>query len=279
MRRQADRKVKAKRHAMSWHDTQRAFAEAVRAPSLPVPEAVGRTVGQPSTKRFNVYRNNGAVSLTEALASAYPVVCELVGDEFFNGMARAFTGSHLPSSPVMLHYGAEFAEFIESFEPAASLPFLAGVARVERAWNDAYNAADCDPIGAQALQDVDPEALADARLDMHPSIRLIHSEWPVVSLWSAHQLDDPDERASALRGIVQQGEHGLIVRPDVDVTVLQILPPVWQLAHDLSAGLSLGEAGENLGDAAEEFGGILGYLFSIGAVVGIRPATDAGQPQ
>ena len=93
-------------------DTQAAFAKALLDPQLPVPPHL-RSLGAPAGEdRFAVYRNNVMVALTEGLRDAYPVVCRLVGDEFFRAMAGIFARSHPPRSPVMLEYGDGFAEFI-----------------------------------------------------------------------------------------------------------------------------------------------------------------------
>lgn len=252
---------------MNWRETQTAFATALRDPAQDVPNAVGpRTDGVPLA-RFNVYRDNTAVSLAEAIADTYPVVRELVGEDFFSAMAGAYVAQHVPTSPVLIHYGGDFPEFIESFEAAATLPFLADVARVEWAWLQAYHAADEAAVGAEALQSVDPEKLDGARLALHPSLSLLCSDWPAVSIWSAHQGDDAQARQAALGELSQTGEYGLIVRPEFEVNVQLVQPALWHLAVQLRDGATLGAAAETLdaGDA-EQFGGMLGYIFTTGLV-------------
>ena len=119
---------------MVWDKQQAQFAKSLLDPAKGVPDFVSRTQGEPSNKRFNVYRNNVMVSLTEALLDSYPVVAQLVGEEFANAMARVFAGDNLPTSPVLLEYGAGYGDFIAGFEPAQSLPYLADIARLEGAW-------------------------------------------------------------------------------------------------------------------------------------------------
>lgn len=256
---------------MNWPETQAAFATALRDPDLSVPAAVGpRTDGVPLA-RFNVYRNNTAVSLAEAMADTYPVVRELVGEAFFTALAGAYVAQNAPASPVLIHYGGDFPEFIERFEAAATLPFLADVARVEWAWLQAYHAADRAPIGAEALQSVDPDKLDGARLTPHPSLSLLRSEWPAISIWSAHQGDDAQAREAALAELGQTGECGLIVRPEFEVDVQLVQPALWRLAAALHDGATLGAAAETLeADDAEQFGGMLGYIFTTGLVCEIQ---------
>ncbi len=256
---------------MNWRETQAAFASALRDPGLAVPAAVGPREHTVPQARFNVYRNNTAVSLTEAIADTYPVVRELVGDDFFDAMARAYVGENVPASPVLIDYGEEFADCIDGFEQAAAVPFLADVARVEWAWVQAYHAADRTSLHAEALQTVDPEALGEARLELHPSLHLIQSEWPAISIWSAHQNTDTEARQGALRDLAQAGETGLVVRPEFDVDVQLVQPALWHLLAALRDGATLGAAAETLdADDIEHFGGMLGYIFATGAVVDIQ---------
>jgi len=257
---------------MSWRELQSAFAAAVRDPAQAVPDAVGPRETQPPIARFNVYRNNSAVSLTEAMADSFPVVAELVGEEFFTAMARAYVAGNLPASPVLLHYGGLFPEFIEAFEPAAALPFLADVARVEWAWTQAYHAEDRDSIGAGALQSIDQERLDSARLELHPSVQLPQSDWPAASIWSAHQISGADARQAALQQITNAGECALIVRPEFEVNVQLIEASIFRLLKSLGGGATLGQAAGDLDeDDMQQFGGMLGFIFSTGAVVAVTP--------
>ena len=261
---------------MSWRETQDAFATALRDPARDVPDAVGPRGSGTPVARFNVYRNNSAVSLTEAIADSYPVVRALVGEDFFTAMARHYVDDHVPASPVLIHYGGSFADFIETIEAAQSLPFLADVARVEWAWVQAYHASDCNSINAEALQLADAEVLTASRLSLHPSVHLIQSDWPVVSIWSAHQIDEPDARQAALSQIDQTGECGVIVRPELDVHIQLVQPAVVQLLSSFRSGSTLGEAAEALEpDDIDDFGGMLGYIFSTGAITAIGTTTGA----
>ncbi len=257
---------------MSWRDTQQVFAGALRDAVREVPEAVGPRDPVVPTARFNVYRNNSAVSLTEAVADNYPVVCELVDEKFFTAMARTFVADHLPASPVLLEYGGDFPGFIDSFEPARSLPFLGDVARIEWAWLEAYHSQDAPSLRADALQSIGGDEIGDARIGLHPSTRLVRSDWPAVSIWSAHQAETAAERERAMQQISREAECALIVRPDFDVNVHLIQPAIWQLLDAFGAGATISEAAARLDDAnADEFGAMLGFIFSTGVAASVNP--------
>jgi len=252
--------------AKRWSDMVRNFANALRQPDLPVPDQVGKTDGAPSLKRFNVYRNNVAVSLRAALAATFPVVMALVGEEFFAAMAKIYVADHLPSSPVLLNYGSDFPDFIETFDPARRLPYLPDVARVERSFNESFHAADAKAITIQALNALDTEAFEKVRVILHPSLRLIRSDWPVLSIWHAHQQDDP---AAHLTKLTQRrGECGFLVRPRLEVQPMLIPVAGFELLAALCDGQSLTEAAEALPKTAQaDISAMLATIFNAGAVV------------
>ncbi len=128
-----------------------AFAAALINPDHETPAVVTGPSGKAAIKRYNVYRNNVTVSLIEALAAIYPAVQRITGVEFFRAMARSHIRATPPTSPLLFEYGRDFPAFIEQYEYARSMPWLADTARVERAWLDAYHAADAGPLSAAML--------------------------------------------------------------------------------------------------------------------------------
>ena len=131
--------------------TQQQFAQALLDAGRPVPAGLVAWNGADVGVRFGVHRNNVVVSLVGVLADTFPVVRSLVGAEFFDALARLHVCAHPPASPVMSEYGAGFAGWIVDFEPAAALPYLANMARLEHARVTAFHAADAEPLHADAM--------------------------------------------------------------------------------------------------------------------------------
>src|SRR6266511_6000519 len=107
--------------------------------------------GMSPAERLDVYRNTFASVLTTALRLSYPAVHRLVGAEFFEGASRIFIEGSPPKSACLDDYGTEFPGFLVDFPPAASLPYLPGVARLEWAVNRALHADDVEPLDASRL--------------------------------------------------------------------------------------------------------------------------------
>lgn len=171
--------------------------------------------GSAPDQRFAVYRNNVAVSLREALAAKYPLIMRLVGEEYFAALANEYRAAHPPHAPRLALYGDEFGAFIEHFPPLGAWPFLADVARLEAAWLQAYHAKDVAPLQASSLGA--RADLADLRFRLHPSLRLVWSEFPIVSL--AARLAAGETLAEF---DMDHPQTALIARPHMDVVVLSL---------------------------------------------------------
>lgn len=206
--------------------TARAFAAALLDASLPPPPGLHAWNGSDPAVRFAVYRNNVVHSLVAVLADTFPVVRQLVGDEFFAAMARHYVIDHPPTSPLMHRYGAGLPAWIADFEPAAALPYLSDLARLEWLRLAAFHAADAAPIDANVLSALiaSPERLAGAALVLHPSLSVVPSNHPIVSLWAAHQLDE-SARDSRLETIdMARAEAALVFRDADDQAFVLGLP-------------------------------------------------------
>lgn len=102
--------------------------------------------GSKDEARFAIYRTSLAANLTQALAGTYPVIEKLVGEPFFGAAAKVFLREY-PSHHGDIHaFGEQFSAYIEHFEPACALPYLADVARLEWLAHLAFHAADCDAL-------------------------------------------------------------------------------------------------------------------------------------
>ena len=190
------------------------FSSALLDPEQATPECVAGLNGKTATKRYNVYRNNVTLSLMEALASIFPAVQRITGVEFFRAMARFHVRANPPRSPLLFEYGCDVPDFIERYEYARSLPWLADVARIERAWLDCYHAADAEPLRATVMAAVPADRLAELVFLPHPAVRIVRSSFSAVSIFAANRNEEQT-------GQIQAGdpEDALITRPAHDVVV------------------------------------------------------------
>lgn len=192
------------------------FAAALLSRQSSAPNSLKHWRDAETSHRFGIYRNNFSHSLSDALQDIFPVCCAITGTEFFRAMAREYIYQYPPNSPVLVHYGEHFADFIAAFEPARSLPYLADVARLERLWLSSYHSADSQPLSAERLTAWlnQPEQLEQARLKLAPACQWLSSDFSVYSIWQAHQPHN-DIRLRDL--ILSTSETVLITRPALQV--------------------------------------------------------------
>ncbi|BBC03328.1 MULTISPECIES: DNA-binding domain-containing protein [Bradyrhizobium] len=213
------------------------FAAALIDPARKAPSLVTGPNGKAAVRRYNVYRNNVTVSLIDALAAVYPAVQRITGVEFFRAMARFHVRASPPTSPLLFDYGRDFPAFIETYEYARAMPWLADVARIERAWLDAYHAADAAPLSRDALALVPPERLADVVFTAHPAAGIVRSPFAAVTIFAANRGEEASGQIDA-----STPEDALVTRPEMDVVVRHLPEGGAVFLIDLMSGRTLGVA-------------------------------------
>jgi hypothetical protein len=213
------------------------FGRGLIDPGRATPRDVVGPRGKAAIKRYNIYRNNVTVSLIDALAATYPAVQRITGVEFFRAMARFHVRATPPTSPLLFEYGRDFPAFIEQYEYAQSMPWLADTARIERAWLDAYHAADMAPLSPDVLAGVPADRLGDLVFVAHPAARVVRSIYPAVAIFAMNRVEGP---VTPLRS--NAAEDALITRPDMEVAVRLLLPGGAAFLSALLDGGTLGAA-------------------------------------
>jgi hypothetical protein len=128
------------------------------------------------------------------------------------------------------------------------MPWLADVARIERAWLDAYHAQDAAPLAPAELAAIEPERLADLVFTRHPAAHIVRSDFSAVTIFAANRGDAPVGRIDA-----STPEDALITRPQFDVVVRHLPPGGAVFATHLIRGRPLGEAATVALEASAEF--------------------------
>jgi hypothetical protein len=215
------------------------FATALLDADRAVPGALTAHTSRAPVKRFAVYRNNVVVGLVNALRSRFPATERIVGEDFFFAMARLFVAAHPPRSKILSNYGDELPGFIAAFAPAAELRYLPDVAELEAARTRAYHAADAAPVEPGELALLDPAKLGEMRVTLHPSLQIVRSRFPIVTIWAMNSGEMPlgpvDET---------QGEDALVLRPAYEVGVRRLPQGGAAFLLALSDGATLGAAAQ-----------------------------------
>jgi len=177
-----------------------------------------RDRGLPGVQRLQVYRNNHASALREALRAVYPVTERLVGEAFLAIAADAYAASNPSHSGNIQEYGGAFPAFLGAYAPAVQLPYLSDVAALE--WRRLQTAIAVPHVSMdlQALATVPEDLLPELRFHHQPAARALESAYPILSIWEFCQDPEPTGQLD----IGSDGERVLFSRPALDVEMRRI---------------------------------------------------------
>lgn len=247
---------------MSVSQTQ--FRSALLDPDQPIPDGLSDGANNVAGARFNVYRNNVAVSLTEAMHSAFPVITKLLGTQNMDGLSGLFLRQHPPSSPLLMHYGAEFPAFLADMEQLSHLGYLPDIARLELAIRRSYHASDAIPINPDDVAGLAPDALMSLVIGLAPSVEILSSDWPIYDIWRFNSVKNAPDPQPVAQDVV-------ITRVEFDPEP-HLLPPggaVWLGA--LADGQTIAQSYKAAQKHYPEFdlGDTLAVLLQGGAVISL----------
>jgi hypothetical protein len=250
------------REGSTLGEFQSDFARALfAAPDSDAPLRFHEIAAQPG---FAVYRNTVMKGCIDALQANYPSVHAIVGEEWFRAAAAIYVRGHPPRTPTLLEYGEDFEAFIIGFEPAAALPYLAPVARLDRYWTEAHIARDEAPLAPGVLAGLHAEALASCRLSPHASARWAYfGGVPAATIWRCNR----DGGAHALTDIEWRGEGLLLVRAHAAVEAIDLDAAGCAFMSACAEGGTLADAAaRSLAlDAAADFSALMARLLGAGA--------------
>ncbi|MEO8384166.1 MAG: DNA-binding domain-containing protein [Betaproteobacteria bacterium] len=222
-----------------------------------------------AARRQEIYRFNVLTNLSGALKGIYPVVLAVVGEAFFQHAAEQFIRAHPSHSGDLNRFGTQWPTFLVTYLHAAQLPYLCDVATLEWAWHEAFHAADAPPFDLQQLAEVPPEKHGALRFALHPSARLIQSNFPILQIWEVNQPGFAGEMAV----VWDVPTESLLVHRDAIDGVSVIIERVGEAGYAFLRALAWHENLENAAlaahsiDAAFDLQGFLLQSVQSGSII------------
>ena len=190
---------------------------------------------------LSVHRNTVYKALIDALRANYPTVERLAGDEWFKASAYAFLAENLPEEASLSAFGVTYPDFLATLPATADLPYLPGVARLDRFWTEAHIAADADVLSPAALAGIPSDSLFDLKFRLHPSARLRWFAQPSPSIWRLNRPPSPVPAPDQL-DVEWVAEGALVARPRGEVVMLMLDAASFAFLGKCLAGATLGQA-------------------------------------
>jgi Putative DNA-binding domain len=157
----------------------------LRRTALTPAAAMGvRTVGEPSVRC-----SAGSLAQIDVLSSLFPVVRKLLGEESFAALALQFVGAGQAIS-ALPWLDEEFPRFLRAFGRGASIEYLADIAELEKARAKATRFTGIPFLSPSRLSSALRHPIDTMRFEFHPSVSLIRSRFPVVTICELNQTDE-----------------------------------------------------------------------------------------
>jgi hypothetical protein len=219
---------------------------AVLDPFAPMAFVIPAARNRRSKNEVEPESRNLVTRLIRLLAARFPVVRRLAGEESFLGAACGYVLTQPPRSVSLLRYGEAFPIFLRSLGDCASIEYLADLARLEWAHHAARYAAQA-AMSPLELPQRSSAQLRAVRVVLHPSVSLIESRFPIVTIWEANRSN-----GEAVIGCWKP-EQALVARPFCTVEVRRLPPGGYAFLEALRAGGTIGDAAEVGCSAAPSF--------------------------
>jgi hypothetical protein len=222
---------------MSLRELQERFLGALREPEQAsgfLGEIV--VVGDPAA-RLRVHRRSMIGALVDALSEAYPVCRRLVGSTFFDAMARRYVAENPSRTPDLHVYGELLSAFLERFTPAAELPYLPDVARLEWAWHRAQLSPEATRVDLAFLGSLSEESYGELRFEATPSLWQVRSPLPILRIWTVNQ---PGWEGSETVDLADPGDAIVVWNTENGVRLEALADARFELLAELTQGGPLG---------------------------------------
>jgi len=144
-------------------------------------------------KQLSIYKSNINGAHQKVLGQIYPACLNILGEDYFNQLCRAYRFEYPSTDPDLNNYGEYFSVFInEQSELHAELndfEYLAELALLEWNWHASFYAENDNAFAFEELAKV--EATDQDRLVfiLSHSFSLYSTEFPLREIWKANSID------------------------------------------------------------------------------------------
>lgn len=178
-------------------DQQAAFGRALSlGPGHCPPELLAGSV-EGIVNGLKVHSATVTKARLSALESTFPRTRSLLGVNAFSERCSAYLAQEQVLGLPLNLLGSRFPGVL-----AGESAFLS---KIEWAWLEAYGAEDAPAVGLRDFAELDPTAVADCRVRIHPAARLVVADSP---------------RGVSFDSVHLQSAAVLITRPEFDVNVI-----------------------------------------------------------
>jgi len=157
-----------------------------------------------AAERLGIYANAYFYRLRDIFKEDFPCTSAVLGDVNFHNLITGYLIEYPPSEPSVFYAGRHLPHYLQTISDLAGMslsqwPFLADLARLERACVEVFHGPDAQALEHASLRGLAPESWPSTRMRLHPAAQILDVEWPVEALLTAIKEGwqwEPPSRAS-----------------------------------------------------------------------------------
>lgn len=169
---------------------------------------------------LGVYCHAYVARLLEVIRKDHEILATYLGDADFDRLARAYVKGCPSTTQNARWFSQRLPEFIAAEADYRTRPEIAELAALERALNDAFDAADAPVLDLAGLGRHAPESWGDLVFTPHPSARRLDFATNAFALWRAAK----DEQPVPAIEMRPERERVIVWRKDTTSTVRTLEP-------------------------------------------------------
>jgi len=148
--------------------------------------------------RAEIYSGAYFYRLLDALKEDFPATLAVMGGDEFHNLITGYLIAYPPTEPSLLYAGRYLADYFDQSPMLTRWPYIADLARLERALIESFHAADFMTLDRAAVEAIAPHDWPSLKLRFHPATHFLDAQWRVDEIVRAVAQDSEPPQALAL---------------------------------------------------------------------------------
>lgn len=204
-------------------------------------------------KQLFIYRSNVNGAHQKVLGQIYPVCLNILGEDYFNQLCRAYRFEYPSTDPDLNNYGEFFSVFITEqikiHDELSDFEYLADLACLEWHWHSSYYAKNNPVFNFEKLMSVDSAAHNKLVFSLSDSFSLHSTIYPLQDIWQANKNNEEDKQEF----LMSESEcYYCISRFNFSAEFEELSYYEYKLLKSISDGLPLSQLSEVSGERSDD---------------------------
>ncbi|MGB7302267.1 MAG: DNA-binding domain-containing protein [Burkholderiaceae bacterium] len=136
-------------------------------------------------ERMALYGTAYTLRLKEALATDYERLHTYLGDDLFDKLMQQYIEAYPSRHPNLRYFSQHMVDLIERLDIFQQVPQVAEIARIEHAFANSFDAADCHCVTLEDLAQLEPAAWVTLTPVFHSAVQLLPQRYNSFQIWQA----------------------------------------------------------------------------------------------